>query len=132
VIRCRRRPICGEVSGGGGCRRRLASPGGLRPGAVSRARGCSPGVTAAANRGGRRARAGPDGEKQRAWHLEPRLNTALVRDEAPLSDGAAPVGCVQRTSSVERREMANGESEALACGRRVENILTSMLNARRG
>jgi hypothetical protein len=87
---------------------------------------------AASNRGGRRARAGPDGEKQTARRLEAQLDAALVRDVAPLSDDAAPVGCIQWTSSIERREMANGEREALAYGRRVENILASMLNARRG
>jgi hypothetical protein len=79
---------------------------------------------AASNRGGWRARAGPDGEKQTTRRLEARLDAPLVWDVAPLSDDVA--------ECMEQREMANGEREALAYGRRVENILASMLNARRG
>jgi hypothetical protein len=36
VVRCRRRPVRGEVPGGGGRRRRLASRGGLQPSIASK------------------------------------------------------------------------------------------------
>jgi hypothetical protein len=39
VIWCRSRPVRGEMPDGEGHQRRLASPGGLQPGAASRARG---------------------------------------------------------------------------------------------
>jgi hypothetical protein len=56
----------------------------------------------------------------------------LVWDEAPLTNGAALVSYVRQMSIVERCEMVNGEIEALACGRRVENILALMLTVWRG
>jgi hypothetical protein len=46
------------------------------------------GVVVRTNRGGRCARAWPDGKKQRARHSGPRLGGVLLGDEAPLSGGA--------------------------------------------
>jgi hypothetical protein len=75
--------------------------------------GGAPGAAVAANRGGRHARARPDGEKQRARLSDTLLSAALLNDEAPLGGSAAPIGSVRQMSSIERYRvhggMQNGE-----------------------
>jgi hypothetical protein len=101
-----REPILGAMEGGGSPS--LALYGGVRSAGVlngGRPEGrslalkemlVSSKTAAAVNRGGRHARARPDGEKQRARRLGPRLSLALLRDEAPHNGGIWQMSSIER------------------------------------